>query len=293
MQPQPPTITKSKRSMHLHLITDDGFGRRVAINLLIMSVIIAVIIVNQSLYNIALDVYYEIKEFMMQIANKMAWWSLLGLLSSSCCAIQILLNASSFGFGCAGFNNVLGTARPTFLALTIIAQLSNWYVLLTYSITYQQWRMTTASTLLSVSLTLLPEIIAWQTARRERTRQQQSIRTEEWIDPALNNSDDTTKSNNTTLCGAITLQFQLSTMGCSSCVSTVSKVLDSINGVLRHTVNLENGIAKIVLDEAIVLRHFKLSITESSVHNVLWKNVARRLEEAGFPADIPDSKKER
>lgn len=41
----------------------------------------------------------------------------LGLLSSSCCLVQLVLNAASFG--CAGFNTVLGPLRPLFLALTL------------------------------------------------------------------------------------------------------------------------------------------------------------------------------
>ena len=60
--------------------------------------------------------------------------------------------------------------RPTFVALTIVAQFSSWYVLIVYSITYQQWRVTATSTVLSVVLTLLPEMLDWQTNKREERK---------------------------------------------------------------------------------------------------------------------------
>eukprot|EP00571_Detonula_confervacea_P007741 CAMPEP_0172326768 /NCGR_PEP_ID=MMETSP1058-20130122/57525_1 /TAXON_ID=83371 /ORGANISM="Detonula confervacea, Strain CCMP 353" /LENGTH=233 /DNA_ID=CAMNT_0013043633 /DNA_START=354 /DNA_END=1055 /DNA_ORIENTATION=- len=231
------------------------------------------------------------KECMMQIANEMAWWSILGLLSSSCCAIQIVLNALSFG--CAGFNNFLGPVRPTFVALTIVAQISSWYVAYSYSTRRNQWRFTVMSSLLSVVLTLLPEALAWQTVKRERLRQQTPTNSEkEWNHSLLN--EDTA---DTTVCGTTTttLQFQLSTMGCSSCVSTVSKVLDGIDGAIRHTVTLEDGIAGIVLDnESSVHRHEKIGHPAGvvSMHDTLWNDIADQLHAAGFPVDICDSKKE-
>eukprot|EP00957_Ditylum_brightwellii_P175711 13378838-Ditylum_brightwellii.AAC.1 len=79
----------------------------------------------------------------MATAHRWAWWSLLGLLSSSCCALQILLNLLSFG--CAGFNTALGPLRPTFLALTVAVQISAWSV--AYSRPWQ-WAPTALSTAL-------------------------------------------------------------------------------------------------------------------------------------------------
>mmetsp|Transcript_28889 Transcript_28889/g.53346 ORF Transcript_28889/g.53346 Transcript_28889/m.53346 type:complete len:290 (-) Transcript_28889:180-1049(-) len=282
------TITKCQqqqqsatmKSRRMHLITDDGFGRHLTANLLVMTFIITVCSTNPHLHLFFLDAYHDIKEYMMQTASEMAWWSVLGLLSSSCCAIQILLNALSFG--CAGFNNVLGPIRPTFVAMTIMAQMSSWYV--SYSRPYQ-WRMTAASTLLSLFLTLLPEALVWQTAKREGSRQQLQTNGE-WKDSLLN--------DNTNAAGIIHLQFRLTTMGCSSCVSTVSKVLDGINGVLQYFVSLEDGSAEIVLDEALVRRRTEMSTSKGSMHDLLWNDIADQLKAAGFPPlDTCNSKKER
>ena len=258
-------LAAPQKSRRMYLITDDGFTLHLTINLLVLISLIAVCISYQPLHNISLDIYYSIKEYMLQLCSQFAWWTLLGLLSSSCCAIQILLNALSFG--CAGFNNVLGQIRPTFVALTIVSQFSSWYVLIVYSITYQQWRVTATSTVLSLVLTLLPEMLDWQTNKRE----ERMIR---------NLKDYST----------IKLQFKLSTLGCSSCVSTVSKVLDGIHGVVQHTVILENGTAEIVLDKSL------LGMSEDTADvstNDLWKAIANQLVEAGFPVDglVEDSKK--
>mmetsp|Transcript_5873 Transcript_5873/g.14702 ORF Transcript_5873/g.14702 Transcript_5873/m.14702 type:complete len:296 (-) Transcript_5873:186-1073(-) len=275
-QPLAPSIMNAKS---MNLITDEGFGRRLAANLLVMTIVIAFCTSNQTLQNYCLDMYYDMKEYMMRIASEMAWWSLLGLLSSSCCAIQILLNTLSFG--CAGFNNVLGPLRPTFLSLSIVAQCSSWYVALTNSIVKDQWRMSAASTVLSASLTLLPEVLAWQTAKRERIRHQ-TYQTTNYKKEENEKTDDSVSYDSKSTSNEIKLQFQLSTMGCSSCVSTVSKVLDSIDGVRRHSVTLESGIAEIVLDEKSFGNRRN---TPSNQHDQLWKDIANQLQAAGFPAD--------
>ena len=62
----------------------------------------------------AIDLYEEVKLKMLGFAHHMAWWSLLGLLSSACCVLQIILNL--FSFGCAGFNTLLGPVRPPLIA---------------------------------------------------------------------------------------------------------------------------------------------------------------------------------
>ena len=53
-------------------------------------------------------------------AHRAGWWTLLSLLSSSCCVIQLALNMLSVG--CAGFNSILGPARPFFLACALHAR---------------------------------------------------------------------------------------------------------------------------------------------------------------------------
>lgn len=267
----------------MHLITDDGFVRRLAANLLAMPIIIAVCFTNRNLRNIFMDAYYGFKEYAMLVASEMAWWSVLGLLSSSCCAIQILLNA--FSFGCAGFNNVLGPIRPTFIAMTIILQIGSWYV--AYYSVLRQWKMTALSTILSFCLTLLPEALSWQTRRGRFGQQSQPKLNEDFKNTSLKNDDNK-------MGRIIHLRFKLSTMGCSSCEATVSKVLDGVDGALQHTVTLADGNVEISLDEAYATKNHERSSGTDSIRDFLWNDIAQRLRSSGFPPDDPDdSRKER
>eukprot|EP00392_Amoebophrya_sp_AT5.2_P000912 g914.t1 len=79
------------------------------------------------------DYLYEdlIKGSLLHLSHEFALWSTLSLLSSSCCAFQLILNA--FSFGCAGFNSTLGPLRPMFLALTTVSQFWMWSCLLGWS----------------------------------------------------------------------------------------------------------------------------------------------------------------
>lgn len=70
--------------------------------------------------------YQQVTHQMMAGAHKLEWWSVIGLLSSSCCALQILLHC--FQLGCAGLNKFLGPLRPLFLALTTALQGTMWAV---------------------------------------------------------------------------------------------------------------------------------------------------------------------
>ena len=57
---------------------------------------------------------------MLRTAHAFQWWSVVGLLSSSCCVIQVML--SFFQVGCASFNLYLGPLRPFTLAAATCMQ---------------------------------------------------------------------------------------------------------------------------------------------------------------------------
>ena len=173
-----------------YLITSPGFGRKFVANLVAMGSFAALCIHVQPLYEVGEAVHGFVLEHMMHGAQRMAWWSLLGLLSSSCCALQIMLNA--FSFGCAGFNTTLGPWRATFVALTVTVQTISLCV--AYARPYQ-WAPTATSTALSAVLTLLPEILALWTARREQLAQMNAA------SGGLN--------------GLKNIQLQLASLGCS------------------------------------------------------------------------------
>ena len=89
-----------------HLITDAGFAAKYLQSL---AVIVAVGLVgkyavasNVQLKIVLQEMYDTVQWELIDAAESLSLWFLMGLFSSSCCLIQIGLNALSFG--CAGFN---------------------------------------------------------------------------------------------------------------------------------------------------------------------------------------------
>ena len=161
-------------------------------------------------------------------AHGVEWWAALSLLSSSCCALQLLLNA--FSLGCAGFNTYLGPLRPFFLALTAharllaadaaagVARLSG----PPSGVAAARYR---AAAIFAYGLTFLPEILALVSrARRGETREAP---------------------------GATVYDVALPTMGCQACVSTVEEKLRGLAGVAGVDVALrgeKGGTARVAVD---------------------------------------------
>lgn len=161
-------------------------------------------------------------------AHGLEWWAALSLLSSSCCALQLLLNA--FSLGCAGFNTYLGPLRPFFLALTAHARLSAADAAAGVArlsgppsgVAAARYR---AAAIFAYGLTFLPEILALVSrARRGETREAP---------------------------GATVYDVALPTMGCQACVSTVEEKLRGLAGVAGVDVALrgeKGGTARVAVD---------------------------------------------
>ncbi|GMI57040.1 hypothetical protein TeGR_g3421 [Tetraparma gracilis] len=114
----------------------------------------------------------------------------LSFLASSCCLLQVLLNALSVG--CAGFNAVLGPARPVLLAAAALLQYLAW-----------KTRPSPAAAVATLLLALSPELLWSGGMWRSRTGR---------ATPAfvLDLGD---------------------AMGCASCVTTVKRVVEKNAGV--------------------------------------------------------------
>merc|ERR1712070_501225 len=138
------------------------------------------------------------------------WWSLMGLLSSACCLLQVILNLLSLG--CAGFNTALGPLRPSFLALTLILQLSGWFNALSNPLV-DRWA-TALGTVLAAGLSLMPEALYYyqQMQKPSCVSVGKSIAT-----------------------------LQLSGMSCISCVGKVRSMVQEHQSVSQVIVALEKG----------------------------------------------------
>eukprot|EP00579_Thalassiosira_antarctica_P027299 CAMPEP_0202026346 /NCGR_PEP_ID=MMETSP0905-20130828/58659_1 /ASSEMBLY_ACC=CAM_ASM_000554 /TAXON_ID=420261 /ORGANISM="Thalassiosira antarctica, Strain CCMP982" /LENGTH=222 /DNA_ID=CAMNT_0048589533 /DNA_START=321 /DNA_END=986 /DNA_ORIENTATION=- len=121
---------------------------------------------------------------------------LLPLLSSSCCAIQLIINALS-GWGCAGFNTYLGPIRPILLPMLLF---STWTLLPQRSLGW---------TIISLFLGFLPELVdIWNTTRSQQWQQKHK-------DMQLSST------SSSPLPVAAKLRLDIPTMGCVSCVNKV------------------------------------------------------------------------
>ena len=120
----------------------------------------------------------------------------LPLLSSSCCLVQLMINALVGAGGCAGFNTILGPVRPTFLAL----------------LAYLNWtaRPPLATGVVRLSLALLPEMVHF--ANR-------------WLAYAWQNRAIQAFTNDTDDIITATVEVEIPTMGCVACVQKIDASL--------------------------------------------------------------------
>ena len=161
----------------------------------------------------------------------------LGLLSSSCCALQLALNA--FSVGCAGFNTYLGPARPFLLALTLCMQALVWHATLFAAGGPHLVAEAAASTLLCASLTFLPEALhAWTFRQQLRRRWRLPLGESAAERPAASSAGDDS------------LTLRVDGMGCTACTVKVQGALEKLPGVAFCEVALESGTVELRLEEA-------------------------------------------
>jgi len=241
-------INQPKKT-HAYLVTDTEFIGKLVRSLLGTSGVVLTVYHIPFLNNIAVDIYENAKYKAMETAHSFALWSLLGLLSSSCCALQLLLNL--FSFGCAGFNTVLGPLRPTFMAFMIVSQIFAWHT--AYQQPFQVPSLIT-STAIAILLTLLPEFLTFYQAYTPKDKK--------LVEDKAESSSSRSKK-------PVMLKFQTKSMGCTACVVAVSGVLEANKQVTSHNVNLEDGILDIVLAK------------NTSIH-VAEGSIIQQLLDAGF-----------
>jgi copper chaperone CopZ len=130
------------------------------------------------------------------------------LLASACCLLQLAMNVLSIG--CAGFNKILGPARPYFMSILLYLTFIGWNARPNGSMTSR-----VATTMLRWSVALLPEALdVWN--RRN----------------ALDTASSAPPSRNL----IATVQLDIPTMGCVACIKSVNNALRQIPGV-EHAVS--------------------------------------------------------
>jgi len=139
------------------LVWDPGFLPRFGATLAALAAVALGLLRSPEAQLAAWEAYQEALFPLLSGAHRLGWWSVVGLLSSSCCALQLLLNLVNFG--CAGFNTYLGPLRPSLCAVTLCLQGCVWATVAAAAKQGQDQAMYVLPfSLLSVVLTLLPEL---------------------------------------------------------------------------------------------------------------------------------------
>jgi len=146
-------------------------------------------------------------------ASSWQWSGVLGLLSSACCLLQVILNV--FSLGCAGFNTYLGPMRPFFLSCTVLLQLQSWS--LAGANPLIDTRYVALSSSIAASLAMMPEVLYLY--------------------------HQCTGGARTKASSVITLKLE--GMGCISCATTVRDLALKHRGTVEATVSVNDGIATI------------------------------------------------
>lgn len=166
-------------------------------------------------------------------------WTTLGLLSSSCCAAQLVLN--SFSIGCAGFNTLLGPLRPLMLAVTCTLQLCVLRAALAS-------RSTLLAVLpvsgLTVALALLPELLHAAMSRGQATR--------------------------------CDVRLQIDGMGCTACTVGVKQALERMPEVTSASVDLASASACVRLADGLNEPADRLELEQRMAHELTKAGFAQK-----------------
>merc|ERR1719235_2449810 len=145
---------KDVKTPTLHLVTAHGFLLQVFLSMTIFFATAALAtrlpaLQNNCPFHVAVEMLVAEKKGVV-----VTLWSVFGLFSSSCCAVQLVLNL--FNIGCAGFNTILGPWRPVFIGLTATLQTAVWaHVYLNP----HMWYMAALGSVVAFSLSFLPEFL--------------------------------------------------------------------------------------------------------------------------------------
>jgi hypothetical protein len=217
-----------------------------------------------------------------------SWVSTLlaGLLTSSCCAIQLFLNFLSslniLHVGCAGFNKVLGPLRPLLRGVTLLLMGRLWYLHFSFppskklgngmnkpSVICDRKASSSSSTsrLLAQSLVCLvlmfsPELLRAMSPIGSVQLSDDMVSSPggKWSSMFSTIPVDTTKP---TAAGVMWKHYIVHNMGCEACVTHVQNVVQNADGVIQTN--------DLVFDDGLlsVLVHRDGCFDEVSLKNIL------------------------
>lgn len=185
--------------------------------------------------------------------------AVLPLLSSSCCAIQLIINALS-GWGCAGFNTYLGPIRPILLPIML---LSTWTLLPQRSLGW---------TFLSLFLAFLPESLdIWNT-----------VRSRQWQQTSRDNNNKVGASS--LLPVSAKLRLNCPTMGCVACVNKIDTSIRQCKSAANNIREEMSWLTETAKKGGTA--ELTISATTNEEIDRIAKEVVAAVEKAGFQCDV-------
>lgn len=252
---------KMDPSSHYYVIfTMPNFFRDFIVYLMMQFMTIQIIISFPFLKEPVVVAYDMIMVKVMSLAHRLALWSIISLLSSSCCAFQLILNM--FSVGCAGLNSKMGPLRPFFMAFATISQVWQWVSIQKV----EQYPQAVASLVLTLLLTFLPEIL--------------------YIYVYSGSKSNIIDSDNDLSNKALVVKYsiKISGMNCIACVQTIKRAIESTEGVKTVDVQLEQGEAHVLLATDTPKRN------QAAHNHSIVKQICQNVENTGFYADPRQAK---
>lgn len=215
---------KGPASHYYVIFTMPNFFKTFISSLVVQLLAIQIILRVPLLREPVVGAYDFVMVTIMTTAHRLALWSVISLLSSSCCAFQLILNM--FSVGCAGLNSTMGPLRPFFIAVTTISQLWQWISIQKV----EQYPQAFASLVLTTWLTFLPEILYIYVHFY-------GAKNGAFCPGAESNTDNFSAK----------YSIKVSGMNCIACVQTIKRAIESTEGVKAVDVQLEQGEAHVLL----------------------------------------------
>jgi copper chaperone CopZ len=186
-----------------------------------------------------------------------------GLLSSSCCAVQLLLN--SISVGCAGFA-VLDRFRPLFLCLTFSSLA---YKTVAYDVRLHKnpWR-SLPTWLVAAALASAPLLV-------RRLNRGGAL--------TLGGLSSPSSLQGRNVPRPVMLQYSVRGMKCEACAHGLKNALEALRGDLQANVLFEEGVAFLVAGVATGLNEEgEEGETAASVLQALEEGIAEVMDERGY-----------
>lgn len=229
------------------LVTSPGFARAYAVNLALLMGLLQLPVVQRA----ALGVAHVAQHRVRSLVESLALWSAIALLSSSCCAIQLVVNVL-FSAGCLGVNSVLGPMRPTLLAMHTVAQSWAW-VRAARAPNPHALAVTAVSSVVSGAITFMPEMLSMAAGRSRR--------------PSTLDQD-----------AIVEIGLRVPTAGCEACAAKIRSAVGS------HALSTRVQGVDVLLDDAIAV--VTMSAADSDVDPAAdAAALAEAVTRAGLPCE--------